>query len=163
MRRLLALIAAALFFAVPAAAHQQKITITTVEHNARTGLLEIVHRIPLHDAEHVLRARGIKDADIVSDMQSRRAFARYVAQRFTLTVAGESLALTLLGSEIESGQLLVYQEHPSPGPGKVLTVHSQIFTEIWASQVNRVNIGQVSSPITVIFHRGDSAKRAVLS
>ena len=42
---------AALFAAVPAAAHQQKLAISTVSINPRTDRVEIVHQVPLHDAE----------------------------------------------------------------------------------------------------------------
>ena len=46
MTRLLTALIALLVFAVPAVANQQKVSISTIEHNSRTGLLEVVHRIP---------------------------------------------------------------------------------------------------------------------
>ena len=42
--------------ATPLAAHQQKVALSSIAHNPRTGLLEVVHRVPLHDAEHALEA-----------------------------------------------------------------------------------------------------------
>ncbi len=39
-----------------AAAHQQKIAITTVLFNPRTQNIEIMHRFNLHDAEHAVKA-----------------------------------------------------------------------------------------------------------
>lgn len=158
MIRLLAGLIALLMLAVPATAHQQKVSISTVEHNSRTGLLEVIHRIPLHDAEHALRAQGRKAPDIVNDIPSRRAFTHYVADRFTIAVEGEPLDLNILGSEIDGGDLLVYQEARSPGNGVTLTVQSQILTDVWAQQVNRVNIGRPTSPITLIFRQGEPAK-----
>lgn len=59
--------------AAPVAAHQQKITLSSVSHNARTGLLEVVHRVPLHDAEHALEAQGVRAPDIVNDLEIGRA------------------------------------------------------------------------------------------
>lgn len=163
MTRLLTALIALLVFAVPAVAHQQKVSISTIEHNSRTGLLEVVHRIPLHDAEHALRAQGRKAPDIVNDIPSRRAFARYVADRFSVAVKGQPLELTTLGSEIDGGHLIVYQEARSPGFDATLTVQSQILTDVWARQVNRVNIGQPTSPTTLIFRQGEPAKSGRLS
>ena len=146
----------------PAGAHQQKLAITTIEHNPRTGLIEVVHRIALHDAEHALRSQGVSSVDIVSDMASRREFARYVAGRFAISVAGGPIDLDVLGSEIDGGNLLIYQEANSPGPGAVLSVRSAVLTDIWASQVNRVNIGPANAPTTLVFRAGDRAKSARL-
>ncbi|MDJ0977739.1 MAG: hypothetical protein QNI87_04315 [Erythrobacter sp.] len=161
MIRALALMLA-LLLAVPAAAHEQKVTITTVAHNPRTGLVEVVHRIPLHDAEHALKTQGDTSPDIVNDIASRRAFARYVAERFAIVRDGKPIALTLLGTEIESGRLLVLQEGPSPGRGAEISVLSKVLTDVWARQENRVNLGTGTSVDTLIFVAGDRAKTAVL-
>ena len=160
LRWLAALLIMAL--SVPAAAHQQKAAITSVEHNPRTGLIEVVHTIPLHDAEHALRHQGKKSADITSDIESRREFARYAAARFSISAGGENLALKLLGTEIVGNSLLVYQEGPSPGRGTELTIRSQVLTDIWLRQTNRVNVGRGTSPETLVFRGGDRPKTAVL-
>ncbi|MEM6908736.1 MAG: DUF6702 family protein [Pseudomonadota bacterium] len=152
----------ALLVAVPAAAHQQKVAVSSIAHNPRSGMLEVVHRVPLHDAEHALRSQGITAPDIISDLDSRRAFARYVAERFSLDVNADEFTLTLLGSEIEGGYLMIYQEAPSPGRGAEIAVSSQILTDVWASQRNRVNIGDGTSVETLTFTAGDGAKSAVL-
>lgn len=148
--------------AMPVVAHQQKAAITTIEHNHRTGMIEVVHTIPLHDAEHALRTKGRKSADIVGDIESRREFARYAAERFSVLIDGRELALTLLGTEVSGGSLLVFQEGPSPGVGAELTVQAQVLTDIWLRQVNSVNVGSGTSPETLVFKGGDRAKAAVL-
>jgi len=147
---------------VPAAAHQQKAAITAIEHNPRTGMIEVVHTIPLHDAEHALRTQGRKSADIVADIESRREFARYAAERFSLLVDDRELALTLLGTEVSGGSLLVFQEGPSPGVGAELTIQAQVLTDVWLRQVNSVNVGRGTSPETLVFRGGDRAKTTVL-
>ncbi len=163
MTRLFALLAALLLtIPVAVAAHQQKITISTVSHNARTGMLEVVHRVPLHDAEHVLRARGVRAPDIIDDLESRRAFARYVAERFELATEKGAFELILLGTEIEGATLIVLQEAPSPGPAAELTVRSQILTDVWSRQENRVNLGSGTEVETLIFRAGDDFKPARL-
>ncbi|WOE76464.1 DUF6702 family protein [Alterisphingorhabdus coralli] len=156
------IVLSALLLAVPAVAHKQKITISTVSHNPRTEMLEVVHRVPLHDAEHALKAQGIRAPDVVTDIESRRAFANYVGENFSISAKGEVIALTLLGTEIEGGNLIVLQEAPSPGPGTELLVRSQILSDIWSRQENRVNLGAGTDVNTLIFRSGDPAKSAVL-
>lgn len=148
--------------AVPAAAHQQKAAITSVEHNPRTGMIEVVHTIPLHDAEHALRHQGKRNADLLGNVESRREFARYAAQRFSISVDGEALELILLGTEVSGNSLIVLQEAPSPGVGAQLTISAQVLTDIWLRQTNSVNVGRGTSPQTLVFRGGDSAKKAVL-
>ena len=152
----------ALLLAFPAAAHQQKITLSSVAHNPRSDTLEVVHRVPLHDAEHALKTQGQSAPDIVNDLESRRAFARYVAKRFSIALGEEPIALTLLGTEIEGGYLLVFQEAPSPGLGAQLTIQSGLLTDVWAKQENRVNLGDGTQVETLIFRAGDSPKTGAL-
>ncbi|MEO1730588.1 MAG: DUF6702 family protein [Pseudomonadota bacterium] len=152
----------ALVLAVPASAHQQKVTISTVSHNPRTGMIEVIHRVPLHDAEHALENQGVRAPDVVNDIENRRAVARYVAQRFSISHDGEKIVFKLLGTEIDGGRLVVYQEARSPGGGSELLIHSQILTDVWARQENRVNLGTGTSVETLIFSNGDGARAAIL-
>lgn len=164
MIRAFALLCAVLLLPLtgPVAAHQQKVTLSSVSHNERTGLLEVVHRVPLHDAEHALEARGVLAPDIINNLDNRRAVARYVASRFSVEHKGQPIALTLLGTEIEGGRLVVYQEATSPGSGAQLSIRSQILTDVWARQENRVNMGTGTSVETLVFSAGDAARLARL-
>lgn len=167
LRRLmlaLALLLAPLAGGGSALAHQQKIAITTVALNARTGMIEIMHQVPLHDAEHALTAQGIRNPDIIGSSKSREQFAAYVTRRFLIAVDGTAVTPAYVGSEITGGSLWVYQEIPAPAAGKAaLRINSQILTDIWARQENRVNIGGGTRPQTLIFKAGDPARVAVLN
>lgn len=160
IRRFLA--AFVLMLALPLAAHQQRSSISVISHNPRTSMLEVVHSIPLHDAEHALRSRDFESADVLGDIESRRAFARYVAERFSIADSSGEIELTLLGTEVEGASLLVYQEAPSPGSGAELLVNSQVLTDVWARQTNRVNLGIGTSVETLVFQAGSAAKSASL-
>jgi hypothetical protein len=148
IRQLAVLIA--LLIAAPLAAHQQKLAVSTIAQNQRTNKLEVVHQVPVHDAEHALKRQGIA-ADIVGSETSREAFARYVARRFTLEAGGKSVALEYVGSEISGGSLMVYQEAAKLRAGATLRVNSQILTDVWARQENRVNIGRGTKVRTFVF------------
>jgi hypothetical protein len=133
-----------------ALAHQQKIAISSIAVNPRTERLELVHQVPVHDAEHALKRQGIA-ADIIASDKSREAFASYVARRFKLEAAGKPVALAYVGSEIIGGNLMVYQEAAKPRSGATLSVNSQILTDVWARQENRVNIGGGTKVRTFVF------------
>jgi len=159
---LLALLLAPFGAGTTADAHQQKFAITTVSHNPRTGMIEIVHQVPVHDAEHALRFQGAKNPDIIGSDQSREAFARYVTRRFLLMVNGEIITPDYVGSEITGGSLWVYQETPAPEGEATIRLNSQIFTDVWARQENRVNIGGGTAVTTFVFHAGDVPQSALL-
>lgn len=165
---LLALVLAPLGASTSAGAHQQKIAITTVAHNPRTGMIEIMHQVPVHDAEHALVVQrtgnaNIHTPDIIGSDDSREAFARYVTRRFLLMVNGEIVSPEYVGAEIVRGSLWVYQEAPAPAEGDILVqVNSQIFTDIWARQENRVNLGGGTNVTTFIFRGGDASQSGLL-
>ncbi|MEQ5788008.1 hypothetical protein J3454_08905 [Erythrobacter sp. NFXS35] len=165
LRRLVLLCALLLAvpLALPVAAHQQKIAISTVSANPRTDRLEVVHQVPVHDAEHALRAQGVKVADIVGSADSREAFARYVARRFLLEADGVPVGLEYVGSEITGGSLMVYLEAPAPAANATVRVNSQILTDVWARQENRVNLGSGTNVTTFIFTAGDGPREAPLT
>ena len=169
IRRALILLALLLVFvlvgplASPLAAHQQKIAISTVTINPRTRQLELVHQVPVHDAEHALRVQGAKVPDIIGSADSREAFARYVTRRFVLELDGAPITPGYVGSEIIGGSLYVYQEASAPVSGARVRVNSQILTDVWARQENRVNIGRGSQVTTFIFTAGDGAQESDIS
>lgn len=166
MMRRLALLCALLLvpiFAGPLLAHQQKITITTVSVNPRTGMIEVVHQVPVHDAEHALSVQGVRLPDIVGSAKSREDFARYVTTRFLLEVDGAPVALGYVGSEISGGSLMVYQEAPAPKGDARVRVNSQVLTDVWARQENRVNLGRGTRVETFIFTAGDAPQEGVLT
>ena len=165
LRRLVLLCALLLapLMAGPLLAHQQKITITTVAVNPRTGMIEVVHQVPVHDAEHALTVQGVRLPDIVGSAKSREDFARYVTTRFLLEVDGAPVELSYVGSEIAGGSLMVYQEAPAPKGEALVRVNSQVLTDVWARQENRVNLGSGTRVTTFIFTAGDGAQEGVLT
>ncbi|MEN7536787.1 DUF6702 family protein [Aurantiacibacter flavus] len=156
IRKLLAALAL-MVLAQPVWAHQQKIVITTMSNNPRTGMLEVSHRVPMHDAEHALH--DMKEADIARNQASRDAFAVYVGNHFALTADDEPVELEMLGNEVDGAYLWIYQIAPAIPEDTVLAVRSSILTDIWPSQENRVNLGEGTSVETLIFHAGDGFKQ----
>ncbi len=162
MIRRRALLLLALVLAAPLSAHQQKIAISTVALNPRTAMIEVAHQVPVHDAEHALTVQGAKSPDIVGSDASREAFARYAARRFLLIVNGAIVSPDYVGSEIIGGSLWVYQEAPAPQGELRIRLNSQILTDVWARQENRVNIGSGTQVTTFVFKAGDVPRETQL-
>ncbi len=121
-------------------AHQQRVALTTVLFNERTGNLEVMHKVFVHDAEHAAEEMW-GHADIVSDAARQKRFADYVRARFTLEDAdGRPIELTPVGHEIEGPYFWVYHEAPRPAAATTLTVDDQILRDFWDDQSNLVNV-----------------------
>ena len=134
-------------------AHKQKVALTDILYNQRTGNLEIAHRISLHDAGHALHDVTDSKDDLTKSTKAQEAFAKYVAQRFALTAKDKSkLKLTLVGQEIERGYLWIYQETKIPKastPSFFIT--NTFLQETIKGQVNTVNIRRDSKVATFTF------------
>ena len=137
MRRLLTLLAALCLLQAasvpPAAAHRQPLTETTVElgKGAAGSVLQITHRLHVHDAQKVLALMpDVLDADIERAENQARLMA-YVADRFALS---GNAATTMIGVEIDGDYVFVYQEHPAPAAIEASSLLADL-TEAWVNTV----------------------------
>lgn len=136
-------------------AHQQKAAITQIQFNERSRSLEIMHRFYLHDAEHAVRRLLDPDADIISNEQTRRQFAEYVADRFTLyREDGSALPLRRVGQEADGQFFWVYQELPVDAPPARVTARHDALRDLWPEQTNTVNI-QLDGTVRTLTFTGD--------
>ena len=142
-------------------AHKQKVALTDILYNERTGNLEIAHRISLHDAEHALHEVIESKDDLTKSPKARAAFAKYVVQRFELTLKDKTkLKLTLVGQEIERGYLWVYQETKIPEPATAsFFIANTILQDVIKGQVNTVNIRSGSQVASFTFKAKSGRKQ----
>lgn len=148
---------ATLLASTPAAGHRLKESLTTIEVNARTQLVEIVHRYYVHDAEHAVSQLAGLSGDIRSDEMLQQAFGRYVARQFGLADADRTpLALDLLGVELEGPYLWVYQEMPAAHFGDIAYVRHRAMQDVWSDQVNQVNVKRDAGVRTLFVHYNDN-------
>ena len=146
-----------------AGAHEQKVALTDILFNKRTGNLEIAHRISLHDAEHTLHKVSKSTKDLVKSAKAQAAFAKYVAGRFELTLDNKTnLKLTLVGQEIERGYFWVYQETKIPKPVDAsFSIANTFLQDVVKGQVNTVNVRNGSKVSTFEFKAKSGRKRYV--
>jgi len=129
----------------PSFAHQLKSAISTVLFNANSQHLEIMHRFYLHDAEHAVAALGFKNADIVSDTTTQKAFADYVTEHFKMVIDEKQVTLNSVGYEVDGRFLWVYQDTKLPGKVGSIQIKHSALQDIWPDQINTVNVeGQIN-------------------
>lgn len=162
---LLALWACLVFVALGGVSgHSRKAAITRVVLNERTGVIEVMHRFSLHDAEHAAPLIWPEEdnATMRTDVW-QIAFASYVAERFSLRyVRGELVPLKLVGQEVEGEFLWVYQEAPL-GDGLAFEVTHRALRDIWPTQANMVNFEFRGVVRTITFAAKESVKHIHLS
>ncbi len=141
-------------------AHQQKVALSDIRFNERTGLVEITHRFILHDAEHALSDTFEQRVDLVGDTDALDRFAGYVASRFTIETESEPLELTLIGSEIERGYIWVYQETPLPIADTNWIIRHNALRDVIDGQVNTVNV-HVAEGVRTLTFSGAADQRVV--
>lgn len=167
--RLLAISAAGLSLMLsPAHAHEQAVGLTeiTVKTGAGASCLEgpcrveVAHRLSIHDAESTLMSVLGARADLVGDQAAQAKFAAYVASRFAIANAasGETVALTLLGGEVERGYYWVYQEGLIPPGVADIAITQTVLMDAIPRQTNRVNVKAQSSVDTLIFTSASGAQ-----
>lgn len=159
-RALLAgLVLAGLAAAIPqlGAAHQLKEALTTIEVNERTGLVEVIHRFWLHDAEHALGSLGGLTGDLRREEPLQEAFARYVARQFVLADAErQPLDVALLGVELEGSFIWVYQEMDAARFEDIAWIGHGTMQEVWSDQLNQVNVKRPTGTRSLYLRAGDA-------
>lgn len=142
--------------ALTAEAHQLKAAQTSIALSPATGLVEVIHRFYVHDAEHAVEQLVGLAGDIHRDAELRDAFARYVAERFTLADGdGVPLPLVLLGAEIDGDFLWIYEELPGDAWPRIASVRHDALQELWPEQENRINVRTETGLRTVVLRMGD--------
>ncbi|MGB3721422.1 MAG: DUF6702 family protein [Pacificimonas sp.] len=154
MRALIAALVA-LLTALPLAAHPLKLSETSVSANPRTGQLEVAHSLSLHDMPEMLRSMGAANIDVIGSGEARTFVESYVAQHFHIVADGQPVTLGLIGSEIDGGQLWVYQEAAIPDAAE-LTIDDRLLHDVFPDQQNRVNVDLGGGIDTLVFRNGSA-------
>ncbi len=144
-----------------ALAHKQKTTLSTVEWNEKDGMLYVIHRYHLHDAESALAARGIIHKPDLTSLRARAQLALYTQDKFSLFAAGKVVELQILGAETEGRTVYVYQEAKLDKAPSELTVSASMLREIIPGQLNNVDVTLSENIRSVQFKDGDGPKKVL--
>ncbi len=143
---------------LPAAAHRGHGALSVVELDAKTGAVSVSHRVPAHDAEPALAAIAPDAQTSLDDPEAVDALKRYVAGRFSVSVGGKPVALTLKDMTLGADEVrFEYSGQVSPTDvSAVVAVRAPLFADIYGDQVNQVNVRRLGVTRTLIFNASDA-------
>lgn len=132
-------------------AHREQTVFTTIELNARTGMMEIVHRCSVHDLTHIMTpAMQVRGG--LEDLRTRAELALAMSEDFEVTDAtGRRLDLQLIGAEVDSGDFYVYQEAPAQALPAGMQVRHDILRHTWPDITNYLNVHYPEGVRSLIF------------
>lgn len=150
----------ALAAAAPSAwAHGFHASFSVLEFNARTGSLEIIHRIFIQDMELALSDKNKTPVTLHNTPEDAKLIRDYLVQKFLITTAdGKALTPDWVGMDLKVDTMFVYQELKNAGNISALTVRDGILTDSHPGQVNTVNITLKGRTQTLIFSATDAAQ-----
>jgi hypothetical protein len=159
-RRLAIAGACALAVAPPALAHRSQSVLTTMNWNAATSTLEVMHRIHAHDAEVGLAQSAGVDAIDITQVRNQALLMLYVEKHFSLAAPSGPITLSPVGAEFESEAILLYQEAKLKAPPAELSIDNRILRDVFDTQTNLVNVKLDKRTRTLIFAGRDGVKQA---
>ena len=121
-------------------AHRFQTVLTTIEHNERSGMMEIIHRVSVHDITHILTSEMQQDGGLDS-LKTRAALALQLSEDFHIAPTdGKPLELELIGAEIDAGEFFIYQELAAQQIPSNLTIRHDMLRDKWADLTSYVNV-----------------------
>jgi hypothetical protein len=149
-------------FGPTAWAHRKKTVLSTVEWNANTHTLEVIHRLHLHDAEMALSQLGKLDKPDLTPLRARANLALHTHEQFKIfTLEREIMELDIVGVEIDGSFVFVYEEIALTEVPQGLVVQNDILHDVYLDQINTVNIILSDSVKTLTFIAGDNPKKVL--
>ncbi len=136
---------------------------TIIEHNPRTQMLEVIHRIVALDLEIALTARLGKAIRLENDPDVESAFSSYLDDYFHISADGDQrLPLQWVGHEVFAPTVFAYQEAPWPKEATHLSIFNHVLTDAHPTQINTVNVTVGNRTQTRMFSEADGIQSVSL-
>ncbi|MDT3404583.1 DUF6702 family protein [Mucilaginibacter terrae] len=132
-----------LFTAFVSIFHPFYVSVTEINHNAKTQSVEISCRMFYDDLEHVLEKQNNTKLDIVKPAnkeQLNRFISSYVHQHLIIKVDGKVLNPTYLGFEIQEDGAWSYLEVKGVGKAQKIEVHDDLLYTEHPEQINMIHV-----------------------
>jgi hypothetical protein len=144
-------------------AHRYNAALTTIEHNPRSGSLEVIHRFYHHDlAGHLHALFGPSGGTDTTEGEAR--FRAYIEARFELRdTNGDPIVLSWIGTEYSGDFLTVYQEAPNTAPPGTLVIRNELMLELFTNQTNSVSVNLNGVKQNLIFDRNQPVRTLTTS
>lgn len=133
-------------------AHRLNEALTTIDVNPRTGGLEVIHEVFMHDLEEAFIRRHGRSLIVTSDKTDVGLAIALVTEAFRVAGAdGQPVPLTLIGAERHLDRLIIYREAASPPPLAQMMIEDGILMDAFPAQTNRVHVRNGDRVYTLIF------------
>ena len=125
--------------ASPAQAHRGHDALSTVTIDAKGGVT-VVHRFEAHDIEPALSTIAPDAQASLDDPDAVAALVRYLSRRFSIADKQGTVTLTPSSRDIGAAQVTFSFTGKLRGSPKSISISSRILSDVYAKQVNQVNI-----------------------
>jgi hypothetical protein len=151
--------AVTIFVTAFAFAHRMPGSLSTIKTNASTGIIEIIHRLHIHDAELGMVVLTGERQLTLDQLSGRARLALYVEEQFIIAPVvdgkiGPRLPLELIGAELDGDFVLVYQQYAGKLPAEI-AVSDTILSDVFPGQINHVNVATGDEIRSLTFSDGD--------
>ncbi|WP_233555641.1 DUF6702 family protein [Pontibacter oryzae] len=149
----------------PVFAHEYHASIADVRFNPRTQSLEVAIKVFMDDLEDALTKRNKSKVTYSNNSeQVKKYLAEYLQANLSFEVEkGKLLAQHFVGSEEDADVVWMYVEVPvKQATLPQLYVKNAIITELYADQMNIVNINYKGKTESVLLQRGETTKKVDL-
>lgn len=139
-------------------AHRQHFSWSDISYDHSANQIEIVHRVHAHDAIQLLELHE-KNAIDLTTTDNQAKFALYIEDHFRIEIDDGSPSIELIGVELEGNYVFVYQQSSWRTLPNKLSVHSTIFQNLFADQLNVVNLHVAGQVIQSVEFRNQSTQK----
>ncbi len=169
-------------------AHRARLALTNVVWRAdeasskSAGRIEITHELHAHDALTALSVAAAARSDddeaeatsrkgetgsgrlALTDLEARARLALMASDKFRLFGADEAvLNIETIGAEVKANHVYIYQEIRLAAPPTRLFIENDLLRDVFADQVNHVNITIHDKTRTLIFDDGKGRQAAAFN
>ena len=145
-------------------AHKFHASLTSIEWNTDSESYEIVMRLFTDDLETALSRKSGNAQSLDADfgLAERQAY-EYLKGCFQIKNGAHSMNYEWVGMEVQVDTVWVYLELKAKEKPKDLSLYNSVFFELFKDQVNTINHKDGREKQTLVFSRGDGAKKVTLN
>lgn len=153
----LSLLAVAL--APGASAHRYHTSVTRLEYNAEEHLTEITVQTFADDIEAALSKRsGGRNVRLDGAKETNALVLDYLRTAFELKSGDAAVELQWIGMELKGYTVWIYLQARAPAGLSKASLRNKLLFDLFADQVNIVNVLNDGKRTSLVFKRGDAAK-----
>jgi hypothetical protein len=142
-----------------ASAHRYHTSVTRIEHNVEEHLVEITVQTFADDIEAALNKRSAAGGvRLDSSAKTNALLLDYLRNVIQLKTGDAGLELQWIGMELKGHSVWFYLQAKAPDGLSKLTLSNRLLFELFADQVNIVNVVKDGKRASLVFKRGDTAK-----